>query len=646
VTTGPIWRASPARIAATGMERFRLHVEANLGSALADSNALHRWTVEHPGRFWSTLWSYLDLPGVPGQTPVERGDHLEDAVFFPHGTIDVAAALLGEPGDEIAIIETGESGEWRELSRTDLHRQVRAVSSELRAIGIGAGDVVAAWTPNVAATVVSMIATLAVGATFTSASSDFGAAAVLDRFRDLRPRVILVAAEYRYGGRRFDRRAQLADIVAGLPALERIIVIGPDVPSFDARAIGYDVLVGGESGVGAPVSSVRPFNDPGWILYSSGTTGKPKAIVHRAGGVLLKHLSELRLHCDVRDGDVVLYFTTTGWMMWNWLGSALAARSTIVLYDGSPTYPHDEVLFEVAARSGTTYFGASARYFDTLRRAGRRPRDGHDLGRVRTVASTGSPLAPDTYRWVYDAIGEDVHLISKSGGTDLCGGLVTGDPTGPVFAGELQMPALGLAVDVLDDAGASCPPGVVGELVCATPFPSMPLRFVDDPGDQRLHDAYYRRFPGHWHQSDFATWTTNGGVVIHGRSDATLNAGGVRIGTSEIYAVLADIPDVTGGVAVGHRVDSDTRVLLLVTLADGAFLDEQLVDRIRTELRDRCSPRHVPAVVVAVDDLPRTSNGKMMELLVADLINGDEPRGLDSVANPDSVAMVRRVKPP
>jgi acetoacetyl-CoA synthetase len=405
------------------------------------------------------------------------------------------------------------------------------------------------------------------------------------------------------------------------------------------NAIAYDSWLAPHRG--APVPATRfGFDQPGFVLYSSGTTGRPKCIVHRAAGVLLKHRTEHALHCDVRPGDVFFYFTTCGWMMWNWLTSALSAGATIVLYEGSPFHPGPDVLLDLADRHGVTLFGASAKYIDSLRKAGVRPRDTHDLGTVRTICSTGSPLSPEGFDYIYDALKSDVHLASISGGTDLCGCFVAGDPTRPVWPGEIQAPVLGMAVDVYDDDGTPLPTGR-GELVCTRPFPSMPLGFWGDADGSRYRAAYFERFPGVWAHGDFASWTAHGGIVIHGRSDATLNSAGVRIGTAEIYRIVENFPEIAEAIAVGHEHDGDTRIVLFVRMVDGHVLTDELQVRIRDELRRQGSPRHVPAVIATVTDLPRTRSGKITELAVGDVVNGRTVRNTDALANPEALAQFR-----
>jgi acetoacetyl-CoA synthetase len=521
---------------------------------------------------------------------------------------------------------------------------VAAAAAALRADGVGPGDRVAAWMPNLPETVVVMLAATAVGAVFTSTSSDFGTAGVVDRFGQVEPVVLIAADGYTYGGKAFDCRGRLAEIRAALPSLRRTVVVGNLRDHPDLRVLPGAVTFGewvDAFGSGPLVFERLPFDHPGFVLYSSGTTGPPKCIVHKAGGVLLKHLSEHRLHCDVHEGDRVFYFTTCGWMMWNWLTSALASRATIVLYDGSPFHPGPEALFDLADQYDVTLFGISAKYIDAVRKADLRPRDTHRLARLRTICATGSPLAPQGFAYVYDAVKADVHLASISGGTDLCGCFVAGDPTRPVYAGEIQGPGVGMAVDVFDDGGAPLEPGRTGELVCTNPFPSIPLGFWGDTSGRRFRAAYFERFPGVWAHGDFASWTEHGGMVIHGRSDATLNAGGVRIGTAELYRQVEDFAEVAESIAIGQPWDDDTRIVLFVRMAEGHHLDDGLRDRIRQRLRERCSPRHVPARIVEVDDIPRTRSGKIVELAVTDVVSGRPVRNREALANPEALELFR-----
>ncbi|MET0802941.1 MAG: acetoacetate--CoA ligase [Acidimicrobiales bacterium] len=625
----PIWTPSGERAAGTRLAAFARAQE------LDGYEALHDWSVADPGAFWSAAWDTCGMVGERGATTFVPGASLPEARFFPEARLNVVETFLATRGTGAALIEAGEDGRRRTLTWDDLRAQVAALATAFADTGVESGDRVAAWLPNIPETVITMLATAAVGATFSSTSPDFGPAGVLDRFGQIEPTVLVASDGYVYGGRANDCLPRLAEIRAGLPSVRRTIVVpylGAPTPE---GTEGWPDVLAAHSGADLAVERY-PFDHPGYVLYSSGTTGKPKAIIHRAGGVLLKHLVEHQLHCDVRPGDRVFYFTTAGWMMWNWLASGLASGATVVLYDGSPSYPQT-VLFDLADEVGVTLFGTSAKFIDAMDRTGLEPVATHDLGSVRTITSTGSPLVPEGFDYVYGHVKADVHLASISGGTDLCGCLVAGDPTSPVYRGEIQRPALALDIDVVDDAGAALPPGDKGELICRTAFPSMPLGFWDDDDGSRYRAAYFERIPGAWHQGDFAAWTEHDGLVIHGRSDATLNPGGVRIGTAEIYRQVEQIPEVTEAIAVGQELQGDTRIVLFVVLRDGETLDDELRDRIRRQIRANTTPRHVPAKVLAVPEIPRTRSGKITELAVRAVIHGDEVRNVEALANPEAL---------
>ncbi|HTH06432.1 MAG TPA: acetoacetate--CoA ligase, partial [Ilumatobacteraceae bacterium] len=590
--------------------------------------------------------------GDPGDPVFDPGDGtVRGGRFFPRSTVSFAENLLADRkgAEDEAIVAYTETGERTALTWDELRAEVASLAAALVADGVQPGDRVAAFMPHVAETIITFLAANAVGATFTSTSSDFGTAGVVDRFGQTSPTVLVAADGYRYGGKEFDCLGRIADVAAQLPSLRRTVVVGvlassPEVTAIPNAMVWTDYLGAHR---GAPLEFRRmPGDHPVYILYSSGTTGKPKCITHRSLGVLLMHLKEHQLHCDIGPGDRVLYFTTCGWMMWNWLVSALGSGATIVLFDGSPFHPAPTVLFDIARDERLTLLGVSAKFIDSADKAGVRPIDTHDLSSLRTVCSTGSPLSDDGFRWIYGALKHDLHLASISGGTDLCGCFVGGDPTRPVYAGEIQGPALGMAVEVYDSEGKTiAEPGVKGELVCTRPFPSVPVGFWGDVDGSKFQAAYFDRFPGVWAHGDFASWTEHGGMVIHGRSDATLNAGGVRIGTAEIYAQVEQVPGVIEGVAIGQEWEGDTRIVLFVKLADGVALDDGLQAEIRRRLRVNASPRHVPARIVQVDDVPRTRSNKISELAVADVVNGREVRNTEALANPESLAQFRERTP-
>ncbi|MDX1448604.1 MAG: acetoacetate--CoA ligase [Acidimicrobiia bacterium] len=642
----PLWIPSPDRVRASQIDQFRRGVADTRSLDLPDTNALHEWSVNEIGPFWSEVWDRVGVIGDKSATALRPGEHMRHAEFFPDASLSVVENVLdgrGAAGDAPAIEYRREDGLHRTLTWDDVRAEAAAFGAALSELGVEAGDRVAAWMPHMPETVIAMLGAASVGAVFTSTSADFGTAGVVDRFGQVEPKVLVAADGYRYGGAAFERMGQLGEILAELPSVERTVVVPsfgePDAGSVQG-AVTWDEFVGPHRG--AELSLERfPFDHPHYILYSSGTTGKPKCMVHKTGGVLIKHMQEQQHHLDIRAGDRLFYFTTCGWMMWNWLVSGLATGATIVLFDGNPFHPGPATLFDLVDDLDISLLGVSAKYIDAVLKSGLRPADTHRLSSLRTIASTGSPLSPEGFAFVYDGIKPDVHLASISGGTDLCGCFVGGDPTRPVYAGEIQAPALGMAVEVFDDDGRPLGPGEQGELVCTEPFPSMPLTFWGSDGDERYHKAYFDRFPRVWTHGDYAMWTDQGGMVILGRSDATLNSGGVRIGTAEIYRVVEQFDEVLEAVAVAQRQGSDTRVVLFVRMADGQQLTDDLDRRIRARLRSEESPRHVPAVIATVEDIPRTRSGKISELAVTAVINGDPVKNTEALANPEALHLFK-----
>ena len=644
--TEPLWTPSPERVEATSIDRFRRAVSSARGLDFPDTDALHAWSVANPGAFWSDVWDQAGVIGTKGDVAMQPGSTMADAVFFPDASLSVVENLLdgrGAADDSPAIEYRREDGLHRTISWAELRRESAAFGAALAATGVGAGDRVAAWMPHMPEPVISMLGAASIGAVFTSTSADFGTAGVVDRFGQVEPAVLVAADGYLYDGGKFDRTEQLADILGRLPSVRATVVVpnlgDPDVSGVRG-GVTWDGFVGPHRGAELSVERFG-FDHPHYILYSSGTTGKPKCMVHKTGGVLLKHMQEQQHHLDVRPGDRLFYFTTCGWMMWNWLVSGLATGATIVLFDGSPFHPGPEALFDLIDDLDITLLGVSAKYIDAVLKSGTRPVDSHRLSALRTIASTGSPLSPDGFAFVYDGIKADVHLASISGGTDLCGCFVGGDPTKPVYPGEIQGKALGMAVEVFGDDGERLDEGQQGELVCTVPFPSMPITFWGESGDERYRSAYFDRFPDVWTHGDYAMWTDRGGMVILGRSDATLNAAGVRIGTAEIYRVVEQFPEVMEAVAVAQRQGSDTRIVLFVRMADGCELTPDLETEIRRRLRTEESPRHVPSVITTVDDIPRTRSGKISELAVTAVVNGDPVKNTEALANPEALDLYR-----
>ncbi len=610
----------------------------------SDHAALHRWSVEEPEEFWERLWQFCEIKASREPTVAfEPAERFQDAEWFAGARLNFAENLLWQSASRIALIYRDESGNRSNTTYGDLRAQVGRIAAGLSALGVRKGDSVAAWMPNRPETVAFMLAAASLGAVFSSCSPDFGVGAVLERFRPLKPKVLLAADGYYWRGQWMDCGPKLREIRNGLPDL-RATLLAPHPGRSRSAAFTAGILLFDDFGDTRPAEfEPLSFDHPLYVVFSSGTTGAPKCIIHRAGGVLIQHVKEHRLHIGLKPADTMFYLTTCGWMMWNWLTSGLASGSTLLLYDGSPAHPDPGALWKIAAEEGVSIFGASAAYLKAMENARENPGSRFDLSSLHTLLSTGSPLAPESYDYVYRKIAQDIMLASIAGGTDLLGCFATGNPMLSVHRGEMQCRALGMAVDVFDSGGRPVR-GQPGELVCTRPFPSMPLGFLDDPGGRKYHGAYFAKFPGVWAHGDYAAITETGGMVIYGRSDAVLNPRGIRIGTAEIYRVVEALDEVAEALAVGQEHDGDVRIVLFLRLRDEAADQELLKARVREALRIDASPRHVPSRIIIAPDLPRTVSGKISELAVREVMHSREVANRKALANPECLDFFARLE--
>lgn len=634
----PLWIPSEPFKAAQPMRHFIDWCGSSVGAPSQDYDTFHDWSIRERGAFWSAVWDYCGVVGTKGSVALTNGDDMLKARFFPHAELNFAENLLAHPGEGDALIFRGENKVTDRWSWQRLTAMVSRLQQAMQAMGVKSGDRIAAMMPNMPETVALMLAASSLGAIWSSCSPDFGEQGVLDRFGQIEPSLFIACDGYWYNGKRQDVADKVAAVAARLAVPVLVVPYAGDASALIERLENGRSL---EQYV-APFSVQEiiyrrlPFAHPLYILFSSGTTGVPKCIVHSAGGTLLQHLKEHRFHCGLAAGDRLFYFTTCGWMMWNWLASGLACGATLCLYDGSPFYPDGNVLFDYAAEEKFAVFGTSAKYIDAVRKGGLTPKTTHDLSSLRLMTSTGSPLSPEGFSFVYEGIKDDIQLASISGGTDIVSCFVLGNPLKPVWRGEIQGPGLGLAIDVWNDDGQPVR-GEKGELVCTKAFPSMPIMFWNDPEGAKYHAAYFERFDNVWCHGDFAEWTEHGGIVIHGRSDATLNPGGVRIGTAEIYNQVEQLDEVTEAICIGQDFEDDVRVILFVRLVDGVTLDEALDKKIKAKIRTGASPRHVPAKIIQVRDIPRTKSGKIVELAVREVVHGRPVKNKEALANPEAL---------
>ncbi|PIF47845.1 acetoacetyl-CoA synthetase [Pseudomonas sp. 29] len=640
-----LWQPDANRIAQSRMDTFRRAVNQRHSLKVDDYPALHQWSVEQRAEFWQAIVDFFDIRFHTQPDAVLReGSKMPDAEWFPGATLNFAEHLLRRRDDAVAVISVAENGQREQLTWAELAEHVAGFQASLQAAGVGLGDRVAACMPNTWQTLVAMLATTSLGAIWSCSSPDFGTHGVIDRFGQIEPKVLLTCAGYRYAGKVIEQTDKINGILEQLPTLKQLIIVPYAQPQ--ARVEAYKThaevtvwddfyQVGGE-----PDFVPMPFHHPLYVLYSSGTTGVPKCIVHSTGGVLLQHVKEHGLHCDLGPGDRLFYYTTCGWMMWNWLVSALAVGSAVVLYDGSPFHPDNQRLLDLIDDERISVFGTSPKFLATLESSGAKPRESHDLGSLKTLLCTGSALSPQSYDFVYRDLKADVCLASMSGGTDIVSCFVNANPLSSVRRGEIMGKSLGMAVEVWNDAGQPVL-GEKGELVCTRHFPAMPIGLWNDPDGAKLRQSYFSLFPGVWAQGDYAEQRPHGGMLIHGRSDAVLNPGGVRIGTAEIYRQVEKVSEVLDSVAIGQQWQDDVRVVLFVKLREGLALDDALEQRIRQEIRANTTPRHVPAKIVAVTDIPRTISGKIVELAVREVVHGRPVKNTDALANPGALEQFR-----
>jgi acetoacetyl-CoA synthetase len=642
----PLWKPSEQRIKDSNMYRFMQIVNQTYGTSFTDYDGLYQWSVKNIEAFWAEMWRFADIKfSKDYQTVIDDSTRMPGAHWFTESRLNFAENLLRYRDDKTALIFRGENTVRRSLTYKELFAATAKVSASLRQAGVVAGDRVVGFMPNMPESIIAMLAATSLGATWSSCSPDFGIKGVLDRFGQTRPKVLFTADGYFFKGKTLDSLAKIAEITKEIPSIEKIVVVPytqktPDLSNLP-RAIHYDEFCLNDAN--EIEFAQLPFEHPLYIMYSSGTTGLPKCMVQSAGGVLIHQLKELMLHTDLKREDTIFYFTTCGWMMWNWLTTSLAVGATLVLYDGNPFHPGPDALWQMAQDEKITVFGTSAGYIAALKNAGVRPGKQFDLSPLRALLSTGSPLSKEDFHFIYRDVKEDLQLASISGGSDLNGCFALGNPIGPVYEGELQCRGLGMKVFAYDENGTPVV-GKQGELVCTAPFPSMPIYFWDDQDGKKYHAAYFDSFPGIWTHGDFIEITERGGVIIYGRSDATLNPGGVRIGTAEIYRIIEQIPEVEDSVVVGQEWQNDTRVILFLKMKPGNDLTEELQQKIRTNIRKNASPRHVPAKILTVPDIPYTLNMKKVELAVQKMIHGREVKNKDALKNPETLDFFADIK--
>ncbi len=653
----PLWSPSQSAVEASALTAFTRYVEDKLSLRFESYTQLYQWSIDHPEQFWSQLWSFVDIKAsVASDVTVENLEQFPGARWFPDAKLNFAENLLQERSEKLAFVSLLENGERRTLTYNELFAQTEKIANALRSAGVEKGSRVAGWLPNIPETATAMLATSSLGAIWSSCSPDFGEPGALDRFGQIEPEVLFACDGYYYAGRTIDIQDKVRAVAQQVPSIKTIVWVPVlhEAPEAEALGVENPALQGTHTAhetywphwlaqTAPPLTFAQlPFDHPLYILYSSGTTGKPKCIVHGQGGTLLQHIKEHQLHLDINPKDVLFFFTTCGWMMWNWLISALASRCTVVLFDGSPFHPNAASMFDICQQEKVTVFGISAKFLGGAQKSHVKPVASHDLRDLRMLISTGSPLTEEGFSYVYDDIKPDCHLVSMSGGTDLISCFMLGNPNLPVYAGELQSPGLGMAVEIWDEDGHRLSRGK-GELVCTNAFPCAPVGFWNDPQDQKYKAAYFDRFANIWVHGDYAEQTEHGGYIIHGRSDAVLNPGGVRIGTAEIYRQVEQFQDIVDAVCVGQQWQDDVRVILFVVTRDNLPLTESLVDAIKRQIRTYASPRHTPAKIIQVSDIPRTMSGKIAELAVRDTIHGKAVKNTSALANPESLKLFENI---
>ncbi|MGB2254823.1 MAG: acetoacetate--CoA ligase [Spongiibacter marinus] len=639
-----LWEPSAARIQRSQLSQFLQQLDREQQRQFDNYADLHRWSVESPEAFWQSVWDFCDIRASQTSDQVlVDGNQFPGARWFPDARLNFAENLLRNRSDKTALISRLENGRRETISYAGLYQQVSQLAQALRNAGVGRGDRVAGFMPNISETVIAMLASASIGAVWSSCSPDFGINGVMDRFGQIQPKVLFACDGYFYGGKTLDSLPRVSQIKAQISSIETLIIV-PVSRTAEEISLPEGATLWAETLAAYSPNDIEfeqlPFDHPLYIMYSSGTTGVPKCIVHSAGGSLIQHVKEHRLHTDLGSEDTLFYFSTCGWMMWNWLVSGLACEATLVLYDGSPFYPQPQSLMDMADEEGISIFGTSAKYIEALQKAGVKPAESHQLSALKALLSTGSPLSDESFRYVYRHIKQDICLSSISGGTDILSCFVLGNPCLPVYEGEIQCLGLGMAVEVWDDDGNAVV-GEKGEMVCTRPFPSAPIGFWNDPDNAKYRAAYFDTYPNVWAHGDYGEITEHGGMIIHGRSDAVLNPGGVRIGTAEIYRQVEKVADVVDSICIGQQYQGDVRVVLFVVLREGCTLDDSLRNTIRNTIRQETTPRHVPAKIIAVAEIPRTISGKIVELAVRDVVHGKTVKNVDALANPDALALFK-----